>query len=327
MLSRALPAASTSLGRRQLDLMGGGGGRICLPGPGGACRGRRRGLATEALAQSALGAVGLAAKGYALVLLAVFFLQRKLMFMTNPNVIDPASQGGNPQIILLDTEGGKERRAAVYFPPDDPKMPVLVYFHGNADQIGNGAAYFGNLFRQRHGLGLFGVEYPGYGLAQPGSTSEASIYEAAEALLRHLVEELGVPSSRIVLFGQSIGCGVAVEMACRGFGSRLVLLAPFTSMSEVSTEIYPFLTPALKVMPFMVLDKFDNKAKAPELRLPTLVVHGSADEIVPFRMGKELAQLIPGAQFLPVQGVGHNDVHERGDILTEIALFAQRDPK
>merc|ERR1712194_329057 len=105
---------------------------------------------------------------------------------------------------------------------------------------------------------------------------------------------------------------------------KLVMLCPFTSITEISTTVYPFLSPALKALPFIVLDKFDNKAKAAELQLPTLVIHGTKDEIVPFSMGQELASLIPGAQFLPVPGMGHNDCFNRGEVLKEISAFARR---
>lgn len=263
--------------------------------------------------------VSLAIAAYSAVLLGVFFLQRRLIYLPNPHVADPKAQGG--RLILLQAISG-ERHAAVYYPPIQPDAAVLVFFHGNADQIGYGASFLGRAFQQ-HGLGFYGIEYPGYGLARPGSPSEASIVVAAETLLQHLAQELKVPRSRIVLFGQSLGCAVAVEMARRGFGSRLVLLSPFTSIIDMSIEVYPFLKLALKVAPWMVLDPWDNKTKAPALDLPMLVLHGVEDEVVPFWMGRMLAILTPKAQLLPLQHCGHNDTLDRAHVLKAIADFAQ----
>jgi len=264
-----------------------------------------------------------AAKAYGVLLVAIFFLQRKLVFIPPGAPADPKAQGGDPDVITLPAgpEPGAERRAAVFFPPRLPKGPVLVFFHGNADQVGWGPAYLGNYLQDRYGLGLYGVEYPGYGLAQPGSPSETNIYAAAEALLQHLQKGLGVEPEQIVLVGQSIGCAVAVEMARRGFGNRLILLSPFTSLMDMSKALYPFLSPALRLLPFMLLDKFDNTAKVKSIGMPSLVVHGREDEVVPFSMGQELSEQLPGARFLPVAGVGHNDVLEREEIIQAVATF------
>merc|ERR1712066_398041 len=98
-----------------------------------------------------------------------------------------------------------------------------------------------------------------------------------------------------MLMGQSIGCAVAMEMSRRGFGSRLVLLSPFTSTAEISSRFYPFLIPVLSFLPWMVRDPFDNKAKAGDVAVPTLVIHGTEDEIVPFEMGETMAKMIQGS--------------------------------
>ena len=151
-------------------------------------------------------------------------------------------------------------------------------------------------------FGLSGIEYPGYGLAQPGSPTEESIYAAAQVMLDHLINELKVDKSSLVMVGQSIGCGAAVEMARRGYGQKLLLLSPFTSLLALSQRIYPVFAPALKIFPFLLNDKFDNLAKAKQVSSETLVIHGDKDEIIPYDMGRELAAKIPGAIFQTAQG-------------------------
>mmetsp|Transcript_58730 Transcript_58730/g.128928 ORF Transcript_58730/g.128928 Transcript_58730/m.128928 type:complete len:342 (+) Transcript_58730:191-1216(+) len=270
--------------------------------------------------QSALGMVKFAVKAYIALLLGICVFQRKLIFMTRDSVIDPRYRGGDPQVITMPSKVINTRLAAAYYKATDPQAPVLVYFHGNADELGNGAAFLGQHFQQR-GLGFLGLEYPGYGLSKPGAPTEANIYQASEELLQRLSTRLKLDPNRLVLLGQSIGCGVAVEMAKRGFGHKIVLISPFTSMPEMAAEVYPFLKPALAVVPFMLFDKFDNKAKAPSLELPALVVHGTKDEIVPYEMGKTVAKLLR-AQFLSVPGGGHNDPFEVS-VLSAIEDFAR----
>lgn len=121
-------------------------------------------------------------------------------------------------------------------------------------------------------------------------------------MLDHLTANLKVDKSMLVMVGQSIGCGAAVEMVRRGYGQKLVLLSPFTSLLALSQRIYPMFSPALKLFPFLLKDKFDNLAKAQQLNSKTLVIHGNTDEIVPYDMGRELAKEIPGAIFQTAKG-------------------------
>lgn len=121
-------------------------------------------------------------------------------------------------------------------------------------------------------------------------------------MLDHLINELKVDKSSLVLVGQSIGCGAAVEMARQGYGQKLLLLSPFTSLLALSQRIYPVFAPALKIFPFLLNDKFDNLAKAKQVSSETLVIHGDKDEIIPYDMGRELAGQIPGAIFQTAQG-------------------------
>ena len=123
-------------------------------------------------------------------------------------------------------------------------------------------------------------------------------------MLDHLTVKLKVDKSMLVMVGQSIGCGAAVEMVRRGYGQKLGLLSPFTSLLALSQRIYPMFSPALKLFPFLLKDKFDNLSKARQLKSKTLVIHGNTDEIVPYDMGLELAEEIPGAIFQTAKGEG-----------------------
>jgi uncharacterized protein len=184
---------------------------------------------------------------------------------------------------------------------------VVVFFHGNATQIGDLAWLADTLTSD--GTGILLVEYPGYGVAA-GSPSEPSLYESAARALDEL-QKRGVDKARTVLVGQSLGTAVAAEMATRGYGSRLLLISPFTSVTDIVDGLVPFGLGGV-----FVTDKFDTLSKARGVPIETVVAHGDGDSIVPFAMGRELAERIPGARLEVFEGGGHNDMFSRdGDRL------------
>jgi alpha-beta hydrolase superfamily lysophospholipase len=176
---------------------------------------------------------------------------------------------------------------------------VVVWFHGNGEDLAD-AVPMVSLLRSL-GVGVLGVEYPGYGVAG-GAPSEAGAYAAAESALLWLRTERGVESARVVLLGQSLGSGVAAEMARRGLGARLVLISPFTSVADMARRLFPFF-PAR-----FVRHRFDTLSKAPAVSVPVLIVHGTEDEVVPFAMGERLAVAFPQARLVQIPGGQHNDL-------------------
>ncbi|CAK0883483.1 unnamed protein product [Prorocentrum cordatum] len=260
-----------------------------------------------------------AAKAYGLLAVLLFVLQRKLLYIPSAEKADPCSTGG--ELVRFKGSAG-EQLAGVYFAPPADEAPVLVFFHGNGDQLGWGPAYLGQRLRQEFGVGFFGVEYPGYGLAE-GSPTEASIVASGEEMVRHFCKKFALADGRIVLVGHSLGAAAATELARRGLGSRLILMSPFLSLNDMACTLYPFLTPLLRAAPFFLLDKWDNAGKLPSLECPILVIHGTQDEIVPFEQGKALAALSRRAAFCPAGGCGHNDLLDFGPALREACLFAQ----
>lgn len=200
--------------------------------------------------------------------------------------------------------------------PAPAEAPTLVHFHGNAEQLADRTPLFERLHAL--GLGVLVVEYPGYGKAT-GEPSEESFYEAAEAALAHL-RGIGVPASKSVLQGQSIGSGVAAEMALRGHGARLVLLTPYTSMPEMARLVTSFLPGRL-----LVRHRFDTLAKAGRVEVPVLIIHGTEDEAVPFEMGERLSTAFPRAVFHAVEGGMHDVFAGRAHALaSQIFVFATK---
>jgi pimeloyl-ACP methyl ester carboxylesterase len=221
---------------------------------------------------------------------------RALLYPAPRAGLDTAPVGG--ELGELRAADGAPVQVARFAARDGAR--TLVYFHGNGESIADVVP----LARALHerGLGVVLVEYRGYGSSRARSPTERGLYADGEAALAALRAE-GLGPERVALWGSSLGSGVAVEMAARGHASRLVLTAPFTSIPDVAARFVP-----RALARWIVDDVYDNLAKAQRLSLPTLIVHGDRDGIVPYPMGVTLARAIAGAELVTVEGGGHNDL-------------------
>ncbi len=260
-----------------------------------------RRLALLALAAWLLSAVGL------------YLLQRRLVFAAPAEVIAPTARGAT--LLRIPTGAGWDT-AALHWPAP-PGARTVVHFHGNGEQLAWQIDLAETL--RATGYGVVAAEYPGYGLMRAVEPTEASLYASADALLRHLKGPLGIPRDRLVIQGFSLGTGVASEMARRGHGSRLVLIAPYTSMKDMGALQAPWL-PAR----WMMHDAFDTFSRAPRITMPTLLLHGELDPLIPPSMSATLARRFPDARRVLLPGAHHNDVFARTlvEVATEVSRFA-----
>ncbi|HEX8793166.1 MAG TPA: alpha/beta fold hydrolase [Polyangiaceae bacterium] len=222
------------------------------------------------------------------------------------------------ELLSLHADDGRLVVAASFPPPSDAARTVVV-FHGNGETLG-GRVPLAAALRAR-GLGVVLTEFRGYGLAAgSGPPSEQGLYRDAAAVLDELARR-GIGPSRVALLGISLGTGVAAEMAARGRAASLVLVSPYTSIAEMARRAAPFLPTGL-VCP----DRFDTLSKCGALQVPTLVIHGDEDEVIPFAMGQQVAASIPAARLQVVHGGHHNDlfVVDGPDLVAAIADQAMR---
>ena len=251
---------------------------------------------------------------YAATALVAFLSQRALIYPAPDRSVVPSAQGAT--LHRFETALGQGVYAL--HAPAPPGAPTIVHFHGNGETLADQGALIGAL--RARGVGVFAVEYPGYGLQRAETAKESSLYEAAEGALDFLEQKLGVARQQIVLLGQSLGSGVAVEMAARGRGGRLILISPFTSLVDVARRSFPFLP-----VRWMMLDRYDTWSKAPGVTLPVLVIHGERDGVVPSSMGHRLLERFADARGTFIPEAGHNDLFAvaGGQLLDEIARFAR----
>lgn len=200
--------------------------------------------------------------------------------------------------VWIDTPAGAQVHALHW--PAPAGRPTILFFHGNAQTVFEWALIRDELAPLDCGLLL--VDYPGYGKS-PGLPSEPTNYDAGHGALAWLIAA-GVPPARIVIFGKSLGGGVTTEIAQGHKLCGVVLESTFTSLAAVVRRLIPFL-PAGSLKS----EIYDSAAKLARLDAPLLVVHGTADEIIPFEEGEKLfAAAREPKQFFRVEGAGHNDV-------------------
>ena len=248
-----------------------------------------------------------AARIYLCVALILFLFQRRLIF--------PAPSGSRPAAGPLVTGPGFR---AIWSPPPSGG-PVVVHFHGNGEDLADLGMIVG-LFACA-GAGVLAVEYPGYGLSRAdGPATESSLYAAAAAAFTFLRNQ---GYDEVVLAGQSLGTGVAAELAARGLGNRLVLISPYTSMAAVAGWHYRWLPVRL-----LLRDRFDTLAKAPRIGVPVLLLDGSDDEVVPAFMSAELERRFPLAIRVVLPGAHHNGLvwSHREELRAAISSFLAEMP-
>ncbi len=176
---------------------------------------------------------------------------------------------------------------------------VLLYCHGNGGNVSN-RVHKSNVFHKL-GLSVLVFDYRGFGKST-GSPDEAGTYRDGEAAYKFLTGKKGFPPERIILYGESLGNGVSLELARKRRSAALIVDSAFTSIPDMALEVFPW----LPVRPW-IRNRYDNLAKIGGVGRPVLVMHSPEDQVIPFEMGKRLfAAAAEPKAFLEMQG-GHDE--------------------
>ncbi|WP_088892211.1 alpha/beta hydrolase [Leptolyngbya ohadii] len=245
----------------------------------------------------------------------LYFWQTRLIFFP-PRSLDatPAAVNLAYEPIELPIENAIVTGWWIPAARDVQNAPVLLYFHGNASNIGdlvNRAARFHQM-----GLSVLLVDYRGYGASTGGFPSEESVYEDAIASWDYLTQKRQIPPERIFLFGQSIGGAVAIDLASRQSQSGrvpggIIVESTFSSLRDM-TDVAGY----SRFLPIDLLltQRFDSLAKVRSLKAPILLIHGTDDRTVPTTMSQRLYEAASQPkQLLLIPGANHNDVSRIGD--------------
>ena len=198
--------------------------------------------------------------------LYVFFVADRMIFLPQPSSYQDTSA------ILKLRSADRIQLSAVYL-PNPTSTYTILYTHGNAEDLGDIQPVLQQL--QKTGFSVFAYDYRGYGTSQ-GKSSERNSYRDIDTAYNYLTQQLGVPAQRIIAFGRSVGGGAAVDLAARKPLAGLIMESCFTTAFRVVVPI-----------PILPFDKFRNIDKIKKVNCPVLVMHGKADEVVPFSHGQK----------------------------------------
>lgn len=252
---------------------------------------------------------------YLLVLAVMTIFQRSFLYVPDKQIAAPEQYGlsGFSEEFIKTTDN---IAIQIWFKPAAANMPTIIYFHGNASHMGNRAGIYSALASK--GFGVLAVSYRGYGKSE-GSPTEEGLYNDARAAVGFLTEKQKIPLNNIMLYGESLGTGVATKMASEYNFAGVILQAPYTSASGRAAEIYFFLPVKL-----VMKDHFDSLGRIKHIKSPLLILHGEQDETIPIRHGKtllEAANQPKEAIFFP--DVGHNNF-DSATVANGVLKFAQK---
>jgi uncharacterized protein len=258
--------------------------------------------------------------GLALVLLALYvgmigtlyFFQRVLLYPGAGRRATVAEAGltGFDDVVVTTADG--ERLVAWWHPPR-PGRSIIVYFHGNGGSLWNRRARARAITAS--GRGLLMVSYRGYS-GSTGSPTEDGLRLDAQAAYAWIARRY--EPSRLVLYGESLGTGVAVRLAAERPIGGLVLDAPFTSAADVASLTYWFVP-----VTWLMRDQFRSIDVIGQVKAPILILHGDRDGIVPIALGERLHAAAPEPKrFLRLRDVSHVRVLESGGLEAMDAFLA-----
>ena len=258
-----------------------------------------------------VGAVGL----YLALIAAGFLFQRKLLYPIEATRVAPATVGLRDveEIEIAAPDGA---RVLAWYGKAKPGQPTILYFHGNGGSL---AARTPRIERyMAEGWGVMMMTYRGYGGSTGAPTETDNIADAIRTYDK--VTSLGVRPADIVLYGESLGTGVASRVALARPVAGLILDAPYTSIPDVAAEGFWFLP-----VHWIMRDRYETVRIIDQIKVPLLILHGTRDATIPVRMGRELDSLAHQPKtFVELPNGGHSDLYVNGnDALAHVREFIQ----
>jgi len=253
---------------------------------------------------------------YVLLLTIVFFFQRNFLYhpsidnnLKNQVINEPSEI----EKVKITTEDNIDL-TAWFYNKNIEKFKTILFFHGNAGSLEN-RTYKLNHFKDLN-VNFLIIAWRGFN-GNEGKPSEIGLYRDAKSAIKWLNLK-GVTEENIILYGESLGTGVAVEVAQNKNYAGVILESPYTSMVNMGKKHYP-----LFPVRFLLKDKFESYKKIKKVSVPILVIHGKIDTIVPFAMGKKMYELANEPKFFYFQEYGDHMVDYDEKLLSVLKKFIQ----
>ena len=218
---------------------------------------------------------------YTLVLILLFIFQRNLMYHPDENNYFGDKLEINIEKVKVNTSDNLNL-LAWFHKKDLKKFKTIVYFHGNAGKLENRIHKL-NHFKDMN-VNFLIISWRGFS-GNSGKPSEQGLYKDGKSAIDWL-KNMGLTEKDIILYGESLGTGIATQIAQNKKFAGLILETPFTSMVDAAKNVYPYIPVGL-----LLKDRYENDKKIKKINIPVLVMHGEADKIVPFKMGKKIYEM------------------------------------
>jgi hypothetical protein len=248
--------------------------------------------------------VALIALLYGIAVLALFVFQRRLTYPTGTAAYYDAAATGLADLKEIKLETLDGTRLIAWWSPAVAGKPTLLYFHGNASALLNRLPRI-----ERFSAAGYGVFMPAYrGYSGSGGSPSEELLIADSQLAYDYLRDAGINADDIVLYGESLGTGVAIQLAGLRPVAGIVLDAPYTSLPDVAKRAYSF----APVQTFMT-ERFESSRHIKQVDAPILVMHGALDQTIPIEVGRELFDLAPEPKrFVALKGAGHSNIYDFG---------------
>lgn len=249
---------------------------------------------------------------YAGLVAVMYVVQRALMYFPYTVRMTP-EEADFPQAQDVMLRAADGTNVIAWLVPPKERKPLVLYFHGNGGSLAHRVARFRRLIDD--GTGLLALSYRGYGGSEGSPTEEGLIADARAA---YDFARSNYPGARIVLWGESLGTGVAVAIAGEKDVAAVILEAPFTSAADVAFSAYPIIPVRL-----LMKDQFRSDERIGRVKAPVLIMHGERDRVVPFRLGERLfAMANEPKQFVRFPDGGHEDLDRYGHLQAARAFMS-----
>jgi uncharacterized protein len=243
----------------------------------------------------------------------MYVLQRHFQYFPTHAAPTPAMVGlSGVDVVALGTADGET--IILWYARAKAGCPTILFFHGNAGELTDRAPRFS--FYRAQGYGVAFLSYRGFG-GSTGNISESGLMTDALTGYDWLLGQ-GIAADRIVVVGESLGTGVAVQLAAQRQVGAVILEAPYTAAVDVAAGLYGWLP-----VRWLMKDQFRSKDHIAAVTAPLLILHGTKDRVIPFAMGQDLfAAANEPKQFIALQGAGHEALFDRATWVREAAFLA-----
>ena len=254
------------------------------------------------------------ALAYLVINLFIYFYQRNLLYNPSENNYLSDKINFNYKEIFIETDKNIKLKSW-FINKDLKKFKTVVFFHGNAGNLLNRVHKINEL--NKLDINILLTSWRGFS-GNKGKPSEKNLYYDAQQIINWLKVQ-GLDNKDIVLYGESLGTGVATELASKNNFGGIILESPFTSMVDTAKIYYPYLP-----VNFLLKDRYDSKSKISDIKTPILIMHGKMDNIVPQQMGLELFEKANNPKYSYFPEDDDHMMNYNEQLLNKIKLFINK---